>query len=98
MLLFLFECIIRVLIRYLKNCGIEAGSNQKNSAINEFLSLEVRLVKIRHEKQNVEHVLILLHGFLNLSYIYLGSSVCLSSCHIPVILSYLRNAELFFMF
>ena len=24
----------------------------------------------------------------NLSYIYLGSSVCLSSCHIPVVLSY----------
>ncbi len=34
---------------------------------------------------------------INLSYIYLGSSVCLSSCHIPVVLSYLRNAELFFM-
>jgi hypothetical protein len=25
---------------------------------------------------------------INLSYIYLGSSVCLSSCHIPVVLSY----------
>ena len=24
----------------------------------------------------------------SLSYIYLGSSVCLSSCHIPVVLSY----------
>ncbi len=39
--------------------------------------------------------------FINLfylSYIYLGSSVCLSSCHIPVVLSYLQNAELFFMF
>jgi hypothetical protein len=43
-----------------------------------------------------------------LSYIYLRSSVCLSSCHIPVVLSYscrpviflsyLRNAELFYMF
>jgi hypothetical protein len=39
----------------------------------------------------------------HLSYIHLGSSVCLSSCHIPscrpvIFLSYLRNAELFFMF
>jgi len=34
--------------------------------------------------------------FLYLSYIHLGSSVCLSSCHIPVVLSYLRNALLFF--
>jgi hypothetical protein len=30
-------------------------------------------------KQNIRYLL---------SYIYLGSSVCLSSCHIPVVLSY----------
>jgi hypothetical protein len=34
-----------------------------------------------------------------LSYIYLGSSVChIPVIFLPVILSYLRNAELFFMF
>ena len=38
---------------------IEAGSNQKNSTIDEFLSREVRLVKIRHVKQNIEHMVIL---------------------------------------
>jgi hypothetical protein len=72
-----------------RSCDGRGGTQRPVWRVNEPKKTGARSARARTRGQNplVYHI-----------YIYLGSSVCLSSCHIPVILSYLQNAELFFMF